>query len=109
MKTIVLDGQTYELTPLKGDTGSYALRPIEDKKPRNFKVSVVGFSREYKEGLFDGSIQASIYASKEQAEAIRDAVEALMEYIYDGGGKDYTIPALLDIFKEAKELLEENI
>lgn len=90
MKTIVLDGQTYEL------------RPIEDKKPERatYKVNIAA-------NHWNHSPSIDIYhdGSNEEAQAIRDAVEALMGYLFRESSTNYN--NLDEAIAKAQELLEQ--
>lgn len=85
MKTIVLDGQTYEL------------RPIEDKKD-DFAVSWVNQMI---------TIVMKKRPTIDQMIAMYDAVEALMEYIYSSTEWQSYPSNFIGVADKAKELLEK--
>ena len=87
MKTIIIDGQTYEL------------RPIEDKKQApmyqiDYNHSITG----------DAEVSLAFSSNYDQMRAIRDAVEALMKEIYN----EPSLYSLTHLINRAKELLEEK-
>lgn len=112
-KPITIDGQEFELVDLQGVAtdsygstyvkgAAYALKPIQPPEPEwevttNYTLDKITVS------IFGGGVKAN------ELEVLKDAVEALMEYVYAEGGSEYPLTnqnAPMLAIKKARTLLK---